>query len=143
MVARSACEAELVALSHTAHEVLFLRRVLSEIGCGQGVATPLVVDALSAMGLVERDMMTARSKHIDINKLGIRALIDEGVVALKFVRTAWQLAVALTKCLDRGKFEMFRGWLRRSERPSDLPAYVSLAYEEECCSVRTRQSYGV
>ena len=65
VVTLSSCEAEYVALNLAAREVVWLRRLLSELGFDQNPTTiPILVDNQSAIALTKHKMVKPRTKNI-------------------------------------------------------------------------------
>ena len=107
---QSSCESEVIAQDEGARDILFYRRILDELGCIQQGATKIFTDSQSAIAMLHRPMMSSRSKHMDIRRLTVRQLMDEGVVELAWVPASLQLADCGTKNLGRVLFDQFRDY---------------------------------
>ncbi len=114
VVARSSCEAEIVALDAASTEALWLRDILDAVlGGGKG-SQPVVMfeDNQSAMmfsSKVEND--SNRTKHIGVRYFHLKELVHAGTLTLVFTPTADQVADCLTKSLDLQAFNRCRSTL--------------------------------
>lgn len=104
-VALASTEAEYMALSDGCKEVLWLSQFLQEVGLKNKDPIIIRVDNEGSMNLAEKQIILARSKHIDIRYHFIREKIEDGSIKLKQVSTSNNIADALTKGLTREKFE--------------------------------------
>ena len=64
-ISLSSTEAEIVAASHTAAEVIYLRGLLAEMGREEAQATPMYVDNSGAVELSKERRSCQRSRHVD------------------------------------------------------------------------------
>jgi hypothetical protein len=71
-VATSSTEAEFIASVHAAKIAKYLRFVLEELGFAQKDPTPLYVDNLAAIPMINENKPTPRSRHIDIQHFAIQ-----------------------------------------------------------------------
>ncbi|KAJ4754257.1 polyprotein [Rhynchospora pubera] len=110
-VALSSSEAEYVAISSTACQAVWLRRILSDLYQPQQQSTTILCDNQSAIAMTKNPVFHGRTKHIDIRVHFIRELVSRQQVQLQHIKTDEQVADVLTKALDRGKFEYFREML--------------------------------
>jgi hypothetical protein len=106
-VALSSTEAEYIAAAHAAKEVVWLRRLLTELKQKVGEPTILSMDNQSAIAIARNPEFHDRSKHIEIRHHFLRQKIDENELDLVFVPTGDQVADVLTKGLVREKHERF------------------------------------
>lgn len=104
VIAKSSTEAEIYAACEAGHRALHYRRVLRELNVPLSAPTPLEVDSRSAIALLNRYMLTSASKHMDVRRLILRQLLDEGVLSLRWVPSAGQAADVLTKNLPPAPF---------------------------------------
>jgi hypothetical protein len=111
MVALSTCEAEYVAAATVACQVVWLRRLLSELTSVEARPPALKVDNKPAIALSKNPVLHDRSKHIDIKFHFLRDYIDGGHLVIEFVETRRQLADILTKSLGRLRFLELRGMI--------------------------------
>ena len=65
-VALSTTEAEYIALMHVAKQMIWIQRLLNEIGLNQTKATPIHCDNLSVITIMHNVTYHAHRKHINI-----------------------------------------------------------------------------
>jgi len=107
-VALSSTEAEYIAASETAREVVWFRVLLAEIGKAQAAPTPLRIDNETAIRMALEDGNQGRRKHINVKHHYLRELVTDGFVTLEWVPTAEQQADILTKATSRKQFFAIR-----------------------------------
>ncbi|POM71774.1 Polyprotein [Phytophthora palmivora] len=100
MVALSSTEAEYMALNDCIKEVVWMRRLLKDIGAEQHGSTMIYEDNQGAMALANSVGYQARTKHIDIRYHFIREKVASGEVELTYEESKNQLADFLTKGLS-------------------------------------------
>ncbi|CAI7792491.1 unnamed protein product [Closterium sp. NIES-54] len=105
-VGPSSCETEYMALDHGAKEVVWLRRLLEEIGVCQKETTVIFCDNESAVKLAKNACLHRLTKHIRPKWHWVRRLLDKKV-RLEIVKTHQQAADILTKRL--AEFEHWKG----------------------------------
>ncbi|XP_038713373.1 secreted RxLR effector protein 161-like [Tripterygium wilfordii] len=104
IVTLSTTEAEFIAAAHCACQVVWMRRLLSELQCSQTDATHIMCDNSSTIKLSKNPIMHRRSKHIDIRYHFLRGLVKEKVIELEHCQSQEQVADIFTKPL---KFDLF------------------------------------
>ena len=107
-VALSTTEAEYVAYYSASCEVVWLRKLLSNLFDLQLDATCIYCDNQSCVKLSKNLVFHDKSKHIEIKYHYIRNMVQRGVVKLQYFATDEQIGDVLTKPLDRVKFEYLR-----------------------------------
>ena len=120
---QSSCEAEVIALGHAAQESLGMRHIceflhyhgsnlsektLQEVHMDDSYnpgykPVHLVTDSTAAKGLLLKQGLNRRTRHLSIGIHLLQHLLREGVFQISWVGTDFQLADALTKCLNRAK----------------------------------------
>ncbi|KAJ9253689.1 hypothetical protein DTO212C5_9256 [Paecilomyces variotii] len=110
-VAISSNEAEYVAASEAAREAWWIRRLMIDMGVTQ-VEGPITlnIDNDGAQDLIKSPSGTKRSKHIDIRFHYVRDMLAQGVIDVKRVDSADNLADGFTKGLPVPKFKT---WLEQ------------------------------
>ena len=98
-IATSTVEAEYVAAAEACKEVIWLRRLLTDIGFEQKGSTVLYCDNQGAIAVSSNPEHHKRTKHIDVRFHLIREKQEEGLIAVKYIPTANQVADFLTKSL--------------------------------------------
>ncbi|GJP67358.1 hypothetical protein CLOP_g24181 [Closterium sp. NIES-67] len=97
-VGLSSCETEYMALHHGVKEVVWLRRLLEELGVGQKEPTVIFCDNESAVKLAKNACLHGLTKHIRPKWHWVRRLLDKEV-RLEIVKTHQQAADIFTKRL--------------------------------------------
>ena len=123
-VATSTAEAEFVSASKCSDEVLWLRRILADVGSPQLHPTPLMEDNRACRALSESPI-TSRSRHIDFRVMSLRERVADGVVKVYDCPTHDMLADPFTKNLPREPFERHRQVLL-GQAPSSSP-YIHIS----------------
>ena len=75
----SSTESEIMAASLAALEAIFLRGMLSDIGCPQEGPTVIGIDNQGAIALSRNYISNSRTKHIERRHLKIRELVEDFV----------------------------------------------------------------
>ena len=107
IVVLSTTEAEYVAITHAAKEILWLQSLISQLFDITLDSTTLFSNNKSAIELTKDHQYHARTKHIDIRFHFIRYIIEEGSTRLVYCPTDDMLADALTKALPSTKVKHF------------------------------------
>ncbi len=108
VVAKSSAEAEYAALNTAAGAVMYLRGIFSDLGIPQELPTVIYTDSQSAIAIAKADTVPKRSKHIEVRYHYIRSLIQRGLIQLRYVRSADNVADFFTKGLTKDVFEKHR-----------------------------------
>jgi hypothetical protein len=111
IVTLSSTESEYVALTHAAQEVIWLRKLLSELRNDPESATQLFCDNQGAISLAKDPTFHARTKHIDTKFHFVRQTVDLGHASVQYCPTHEMIADVFTKSLARPKLEKFRSSL--------------------------------
>ena len=114
-VTRSSTEAEYVALSHATQEVVWLRRLLNDIGEKQDQPSVMNEDNQGAIELSKNPRFHNRTKHIDVAYHFIREKVNDKSINVKYCSTDQMLADVMTKSLPRQTFQKFRDMLNVKE----------------------------
>jgi hypothetical protein len=107
-VSLSTCEAEYVAASDAAKELIWLRTLLSEMDFAQPTATPLLCDNTGGIVLSEDASYHSKVKHIDIAVHSLRERVARNQIKLSYVKSLNNAADIFTKALPRKDFERLR-----------------------------------
>ena len=102
LVARSTTEAEYIALSEAACEMIWLQTLLKSLAFPQIRYCPALLwcDNQGAQALTETHKHHKRTKHIDIKYKHVNNLTEKGTIKVKFVRSNENLADGFTKALS-------------------------------------------
>ena len=107
LVTRSTAEAEYIALSRTAHEAVWMSRLLSQLFKLELTPVTIYCDSQAAIALLSKIGFHQRTKHIDIHYHFTRQCIADGQLNVEYVPTDEQLADILTKALPAPKVKHF------------------------------------
>ena len=99
VVALSSAEAEFRGIRCGMMEILWLRRLMSEIGLTQD-KSQLYCDNKATICISENPVQHDRTKHVEVDRHFIKEKLESGVVELPFVRSEDQLADILTKAVN-------------------------------------------
>jgi hypothetical protein len=106
-VALSSTEAEYIATAHAAKEVIWLRRLLSELHQLLPSPTTLCIDNQSAIAIAKNPEFHDRTKHIKVHHHFLHQKVKQQELSLKYTPTNTQPADALTKGLTLKKHDRF------------------------------------
>lgn len=104
-VTLSSTEAEYVAVSEVATEIIFVRNLLEFLGIRIVYPIILFVDNIGAIYLAEQSGSSTRTKHVDTRYHFVREYIEQGVVKIVFVRSEDNVSDPFTKNLSVNHFE--------------------------------------
>jgi ribonuclease HI len=104
-VAMSTTEAEYMAVAEATKEALWLKGIYSEL-CGIKSCITIHCDSQSAIYLTKDQMITERSKHIDVRYHFVRDVIEKGLVKVCKISTHDNPADMMTKHVPVAKFEL-------------------------------------
>jgi hypothetical protein len=105
--ALSTTEAEIIAASEGAKELVQLKRLLSELLPDFAKRTPvLYIDNTSALKLTKNPECHKRSKHIEVRHFYVRERYLNNDIEIEHVDGRKQLADLFTKPNERGRFEI-------------------------------------
>lgn len=100
VVSRSSIEAEYRAMANSTCEILWLLRLLTDLGHPQSTTVPLFCGNKSAIYLSDNPVFQERTKHIEIDCHFIRHHILSRTVRPRFIASANQPADIITKSLN-------------------------------------------
>jgi hypothetical protein len=107
-IALSSCEAEIIALSEAAKDVVYLRKFVSGLGQSTSAPTSLSSDSKSARDVSYNPEHHDRMKHVQRRHFFIRDMVEELEIEVPFVRTDDNIADFFTKPLPAAKFYAMR-----------------------------------
>lgn len=99
VVALSSCEAEYIACSHCAHQILWLRSLFDELGFPQKHPSPLYCDNQGTVTCTHDPHSHSRMKHIDIRAHFIRDAVNHRLIDVHHIPGVENPADLLTKPL--------------------------------------------
>ncbi|CAN0840831.1 Retrovirus-related Pol polyprotein from transposon TNT 1-94 [Linum grandiflorum] len=115
-VAKSSTEAEYRSMSEVSSELVWLHRLLVELGVYCHVPVQLYADNMSAIHITTNPVLHERTKHIEVHVHYIRQLVSDGWLQLRYLTTEEQPADILTKavCTSRHWFLAYKLMLRQA-----------------------------
>ena len=100
-IALSTAEAEYIAATHVAKQVLWHRTFCEELGIPQLTTSTIFCDNQTAIAIVHHPEFHTRTKHIDIAFHFLCDHIESGTINITYVPSCENLADLLTKSLAR------------------------------------------
>ena len=112
-VAKSSTEAEYVALSIATQEVIWLRRLFTDLGVDVGAPTCVTMIFEDNQGAIElsKNPKHNRTKHIDVSYHFVRERVASKEVDVRYCPTEYNVADIMTKGLSKHVYEKFRNCL--------------------------------
>ena len=116
IVSKSSTEAELIALSDSANQGIFMRNFL--LGQGHDVGPVIIYqDNMSCIAMMARGRSgNERTRHIDIRYFWLKERVDSGEAVIRHMGTASMYANLLTKPLQGAQFigerDALTGWVK-------------------------------
>ena len=124
-IALSTCEAELIALSEAAKDVVYLRKLVKGLGCPEPDETQLKTDASSARDVAYNPEHHDRMKHVQRRHFFVRDMVESFELTVPFVPTDENVADFFTKPMkNASKFLAFR---RVIMNEPDVPRETALS----------------
>ena len=115
-VSLSTTEAEYIAASETAKNVIATRGILEEMAITDpDFAFPLLIDNTSAIAVSSGEKVTRNARHIEIRYHHIRDLIAKGLIKVLHIESNKMAADGFTKALPEPAFKEFRDLIGVSE----------------------------
>ena len=111
-VSISTMEAEFVAESEVARELLGLREMLCEVGVEPALPMQLRVDNQAAIAQNAGEASSLKAKHLDARLKFLCDYSRRGIITASYVRSEQMLADLLTKALDATKLSTLRALVR-------------------------------
>jgi len=107
----SVTEAELVAATSCAQDMLFTMRLIESLGLKVKKPMKLFVDNKGAVDLANNWSIGGRTRHMDIRQHFLREMKEKGVILTRWISSNEQEADVLTKNLPKKEFEWCIGHL--------------------------------
>lgn len=120
VVALSSAEAEYRGIAKGLKEILFVKRLLAEIGFPMSSEIPLFCDNKASISISQNPVQHDRTKHIEIDRHFVRENLDKHLISLPFVKSEDQLADILTKAVCGRAFRDALGKLGILDPPTQL-----------------------
>ena len=120
VVALSSAEAEFRGIARGLAEVLWLRKLLKEMGFRPTGTCELMCDNKEAISISENPVQHDRTKYVEIDRHFIKEKLEKGVLNIPFVRSDEQLADILTKAVPAKEFKTILGKLSFGDPTTQL-----------------------
>ncbi|KAK8672471.1 hypothetical protein V6N13_110839 [Hibiscus sabdariffa] len=108
IVAQSTTEAEYIAASAAVNQVVWLRKILTDLRHKQEEATKVMVDNKSTIDISENQVCFSITKHMKIKFYALQEAHQHKEVKLVHCPLEYQIVDILTKALPKGRFEFLR-----------------------------------
>jgi hypothetical protein len=92
-------EAEYIAASTVVDEIVWMRRLLETLKCGDILPTVLYIDNQSAIKATQGEGKSEKRKHIDVKHHAIVEKVEQGVISPKYIPSTQNEADIFTKAL--------------------------------------------
>ncbi|CAL8167649.1 unnamed protein product [Prunus armeniaca] len=99
VVSRSSAEAEYRGMAHRVCELLWIIRLLTELGFKPEKPVELHCDNKSAIDIAHNPVQDYRTKHVEMDRHFIKEKIEKKIIRLPFVKSKDQQADILTKAV--------------------------------------------
>jgi hypothetical protein len=104
VVALSSAEAELIGMVKGVCELLWIKKLLSELGIAGEETMKLYADNKTTIDMSHNPVQHDRTKHIGVNRHFMKQNLESKVVRIVFIRSENQLADILTKSVTKTVF---------------------------------------
>ena len=105
-------------------EILWLRRLLTEIGFPPTQRSQLFFDNKATISISENPVQHDKTKHVEVDRHFIKEKLEGDIIEFPFVRSEEQLADILTKALCHKVFKEFLGKLNIGDTVAQLEGGV-------------------
>lgn len=136
MVTTSSTEAEYVSLCSTLKDLVWIRKLATELQIIDSSPTLLYCDNQSAIRLASNEKSCQRTKHMRVQEAYAKEQIDIGEVKIEHKRTDDQLADMLTKRLSAKKFKLNRDKIMTSKTSRLTTMLILLLMITGCSTYR-------
>ncbi|KAJ9539519.1 hypothetical protein OSB04_032252 [Centaurea solstitialis] len=99
VVARSSEEAEYRGMVHGVCELIWIKRILRDLGVSQSNSMKLYCDNEAAVKIANNPVQHDRTKHVELDRHFIKDHLEKKSISLPFVNSKDQLADMLTKAV--------------------------------------------
>ena len=109
-MAGSTCEAEYMAASEAAHEAIWMKEFITDLGVIPNASGPITLfcDNTGAIALAKEPRFHKKTRHIKHRFNSIRENVQDGDIEICKVHTDLNVADPLTKPLSRAKHDQHK-----------------------------------
>ncbi|CAL9016998.1 unnamed protein product [Prunus brigantina] len=104
VVSRSSAEAEYRGMAQGVCELLWLRRLLRDLGFGPQKPMDLYCDNKAAIAIAHNLVQHDRTKHVEVDRHFVKEKLDAEIISFPFISSEYQLADVLTKAVSTTVF---------------------------------------
>ena len=118
VVAQSTTEAEYIAMSYAVREAIWIKSVIYDLKCDlipEITVVNIKTDNQQVLELSKNEIVSEKSKHIDVKYHLVRDHSISGTIELAHVPSCDMIADTMTKGLNKTKFSFFRQAMGVSE----------------------------
>ena len=108
MVCLSTAEAEFVAATEVAKDVLWVRGLLTELGMPPKSPAVIFEDNQACVAMIRNSSVTARNRHFAVKMAWLREQVEAGSLRFAYVASKNNLADIFTKILPAPLFSSLR-----------------------------------
>ena len=113
MVCLSTAEAEFVAATEAAKDVIWLRGLLKELGADCAAPTTIYEDNQACVSMINNHSVSARNRHFAVKMSWLREQVNSKAITFVFVQSKNNLADIFTKVLPEEQFRALRDKLMK------------------------------
>ena len=111
-IALSTCEAEIIALSEAAKDVVYLRKLVRNLDAPEPTPTLLNTDSKSARDVSYNPEHHDRMKHVERRHFFVRDMVEKFELEVPFVPTDENVADFFTKAMRKNQSKKFFAFRR-------------------------------
>ncbi|CAL9011599.1 unnamed protein product [Prunus brigantina] len=104
VVSRSSAEAEYRGMAQGVCELLWLRRLLRDLGFGPQKPMDMYCDNKAAIAIAHNPVQHDRTKHVEVDRHFVKEKLDAEIISFPFISSEYQLADVLTKAVSTTVF---------------------------------------
>lgn len=104
LVARSSAESEFRGMVHGVCELLWVKRIMQDLGLEVKETMNLYCDNQAALKIANNPVLHDRTKHVEVDRHFIKDHLEKGTIKLPYVKSKEQLADMLTKAISSREF---------------------------------------
>jgi hypothetical protein len=106
-------------------EVVWLRRLLQDVGEERKEPTMIKCDNQSSINIAKNSIFHARTKHVEAQYHFVREKLQSNEITLMYCNTSENVADIFTKPPGKIKFELFREMLGVEVNPFSITYFIS------------------